>query len=393
MKPLTISVSGDVRCPVTNNDSFAGLWAFKDQFTLRYVSYVPKQRFKAKNITPHNIVISYEGNDLYRLFLDEKGLHGQWLKSDAITSESFQKLNGIQLGELEIVETKTEQILKEIPLFEPVAVKIFRPSARKIALPTLVCDFKDLGFTDASFKLVDAKAFRERFGWKTLQDDTLEFHPADNYLVQIRLVPKSPVLGSDKEWDIPVEVEIIQVESAELKRSAAQTRVSLSDFDAKYKAAEKEVNAAQKQKQKLQRQWNSNDAKARRADRDAVVLSHKLSLATGNERTKVLSQISVAKNAASNYRNNCNKIQPDLQKAEGQFDDVNRRFQSFKEYKKLLDKQNIYKSEPMTFAVWIPHPLDTKRSLELCRILEPDMAKEKDDIPDAEDKDDAGEEK
>jgi hypothetical protein len=206
IKPLTLDFSGKVKQPECFDPSFAALWKVKDQFLLQLVSYTPKNFFSSKNVTPHEIVISYKNDDFYRIFLDEKGLHGQWLDSPVITPNTFQELNGVMIGELEIIRTDNKKPVKTVTLFEPIEVELFRLSAARINLPNWKCDFYALGLND-QLRLIDVKGYHRTDKRVSVTKDTLQFYFRDsnkNYQVQVQMIPQTPKPNKSGGWDIPI---------------------------------------------------------------------------------------------------------------------------------------------------------------------------------------------
>jgi hypothetical protein len=381
LKPMFLGASGSVQRPENINPKFADIWSLKEKFSLRYISYIPNSVFSDKNISPHEIVIACQNEDIFRFFLDEKGLHGQWLDSSSITSESFRKLNGIAIGELEIVQISDGHLIKEFSLFSPAEYAIFRPSQKQITLSDLNCDFNALGFSGSQLLITDAKGYRTRYVWETLAPDTLKFQVDDNDTVQIKLIPKTPVVENKGEWNIPIEVNELKRDSALLKRYISGTKISPEMVDAKVKEGTETVNRVRSDMLGVRRQFNRNNSNANKASRAIGVLNRQLSMANSAGAASIHSQISHQESIISNCRSANSQLEPKLDKLESVYDNYSGKLKVLKEYKALLDKAKIiYQGEPMTFAIMITHPENPKRRLKLLSIKEPDMANEKDAV-------------
>lgn len=381
LKPMFLGASGTVQHPESIHPKFADLWVLKDKFSLRYISYIPNSVFSDKNISPHEIVISCQNEDVFRFFLDEKGLHGQWLESSSITPESLRKLNGIAIGELEIVQISNENLIKELPLFSPIEYATFRPSQRQITLSGFDYDFNALGFSSSQLLITDTKGYRTRYMWETLAPDTLKFQVDDNDTIHIKLIPQTPVAKNSGEWNIPIEVDEIKRDSALLKRYIYNTKISPEMVDAKVKEGTEAVNRARSNMLEVRRQFNRNNSNANKASRAIGVLNRQLSMANSAAAASISSRISHQESIISNCRSANSRLEPQLNNLEKVYDNYYGKLKVLKEYKALLDKVKIiYQGEPMTFAIMITHPTDSKRKLKLLSIKEPDMANEKDAV-------------
>ncbi|MDR0336364.1 MAG: DUF4339 domain-containing protein [Planctomycetaceae bacterium] len=381
LKPMFLGASGTVQCPKNINPKFANLWSLKDKFSLRYISYIPNSIFSNQNVSPHEIVIAYQNEDIFRFFLDEQGLQGQWLDSSSIVPESFRKLNGIAIGELEIVQISNDRSIKSISLFSPAEYETFRPLQKQVTLPSLDCDFNALGLSDSQLAIIDAKGYRTRYAWETLAPDVLKFQVENNDTVQIKLVPKNMVAGNKNEWNIPIEVNEIKRDSPLLQRYIAGTKISPDKVDAKVKEGTEVVNRARSDMLAVRRQFGRNNSNANKAARAIGILNRQLSVANSAGAASIRSQISHQESIISKCRSANSRLEPQLNKLEDVYDNYYRKLKVFKEYKALFDKAEIiYRGEPMTFAIMITHPENPKRYLKLLSIKEPDMANEKDAV-------------
>jgi hypothetical protein len=394
LQPVILNVNGNVQRPESVDPKFAALWTHKEFFSLQYISYAPVMCFSGKNISPHEIVVSYEQDDIFRFFLDENGLHGQWLDAPSMTSKSYRKLNGIIIGELDIVLVSHNLTVKSVSLFTPVERATFRPALRQVVLPDLKCDLNALGFSEDKISILDAKGYRTRYDWKTLAPDMLQFCADGNVdIIRINLVPQQLVSNQNEEWKLPIEVKEIQRDSSLLQRYITDTKISQENLDAKIKEGTNAVNRARSDMLDLRHQFNRNDSNAEKALLAIGVLNRQLSMANSSGsrtgaasiRSQILYQESIFENCLSAN----NKIEPQLYKLEHVYDTYYGRLKVLREYKILLDKPKmIYQGEPMTFIVAIKHPTITEKQLTLLSIKEPDMVNEKDAvIPDPIDDD------
>ncbi|MDR1964204.1 MAG: hypothetical protein LBQ50_10530 [Planctomycetaceae bacterium] len=390
VKPLHQNFSGDIQHPESLHPKFADLWTLKECFSLRYISYSPALCFWEKNISPHEIVISCQQHDVFRFFLDEKGLHGQWLDDPSVTLESFQKLNGIVIGELEIVQASDGQTVKTVSLLPPVEGETFRPLQKQIALP-VKCDWNALGFSVQQWSISGLKCYRTKYAWKTLSPDTLQFDAGNNDLVQIKLILQPLVSGQDGEWSLPIDVREIQRDSDILERYISGTKIPPENLAAKVEEGTVATNRVRSDMLDVRRQFNRNHSRANRASQAISILSRQLSMANAVGAASISSQISQQHSILANCREAIERLGPELVKLESLYDNYYGKLKVLKEYKSLLDKPKmIYSEEPMTFTITITHPTVPEKQLTLLRIKEPDMANEKDTvIPDIVEDDEA----
>ncbi|MDR1963708.1 MAG: hypothetical protein LBQ50_08010 [Planctomycetaceae bacterium] len=381
LKPMSLDVNGAVRRQESLDPKFSSLWQFREKIFFRYVSYVPKKCFSMKNDSPLEIAISYNNDDVFRFFMDENGLHGQWINAPSVTPESFRILNGIALGELEIVQTSNARSIKIVSLFKPVEYTTFRPSQKQISLTDIICDFAALGFSDAHLMISNVKGYRIKYAWKTLMPDVLQFQVEDNDVVQIKLIPQTPIPDNDRNWNIPVEVKEMKRDSALLYRYISGTKIAVEMVDSKVKEGTETVTRVRSDMLQVRRQFNRNNSNASKALRAIGVLNRQLLASNSASAASIRSQISRQELIISNCRSTNNQLEPQLNKLESAYDNYYGRLKILKEYKALLDKPAIiYNSEPITFTMSIPHPTDSERHLKLFSIKEPDLADEKDAV-------------
>ncbi|MDR1964205.1 MAG: hypothetical protein LBQ50_10535 [Planctomycetaceae bacterium] len=231
IKSLAVSAVGSISMPQSENKNVATIFPFKEQFLLKYVSYIPQRSFSALNISPQEIAIIFEKEKVYRLFLDENGLHGEWVVSPVMTIDSYQILNGLALAEVEVIRTDTLQVLKTISLFEPLAKKErFSMSAQQILLDEINLDFVTLGVDENYLRITKIKNLHLPDQRKQVNDDTLRYFFRDDGKdceVDIRAIAKTPLKSSDGRWRIPIVTDAEFTPTAEELGRVSQIKTFL----------------------------------------------------------------------------------------------------------------------------------------------------------------------
>lgn len=266
LTPLSLRSAGNGKTDPDREPGFSALWPHRDRIVIRFISYVPNDRFVSSSSEDHCLVIGYrqqgstDPSNIYQFVFEETGLRGEWLETDDLSLEKIVLLNGLLLGELEICQLENNKVLRRVPLLKTIKANSLQPSSKKqlsVSGP-LVWDFQKLGLEATQFGIADIVGSSPEYRWKSAGDGMVEFWPDKDYCIILEPILGQPVLEK-RSMSFPISFKEFERKSTVLDQFIERTEIQPSQIKAKMEEGTKAIRQVDQQIVVLQRNIAANN--------------------------------------------------------------------------------------------------------------------------------------